>query len=58
MMHKVYNVKVETKDSVIVFEFDKPITMGRLARIIKNNYYGASEIVYIGVSVNTVTDVE
>jgi K+-sensing histidine kinase KdpD len=58
MMHKVYSVNIETKDSVIVFELDKPITMGVLSNIIDNNYSSSSEIIAIDFYSNVVSDVE
>jgi K+-sensing histidine kinase KdpD len=58
MMHKVYSVNIETKDSVIVFELDKPITMGVLSNIIDNNYSSSSEIISIDIYAHVVSDVE
>jgi hypothetical protein len=57
MMAKVYAVRIETCESVIVYEFDTPITMGRLSNII-NNYSSSSKIVSINVYTRTVSDVE
>jgi hypothetical protein len=58
MMHKVYSVNIETKESVIVFELDTPITMGILSNIIDNNYSCSSEIIAIDFYTRTVSDVE
>ena len=57
-MHKVYSVRIETRDSVIVYEFDTPITLGRLSNIIAGNYARSSEIVSINVFNRTVADID
>jgi hypothetical protein len=56
-MAKVYAVRIETRESIIVYESDTPITMGRLSNII-NNYSSSSKIVSINVYDRTITDVE
>ena len=57
-MRTVYGVTIETRESVISFELDTPITMGRLSNIIVNNYSRSSEIVSIDFYSNVVSDVE
>lgn len=57
-MDKVYDIRIETEDSAIVYEFETPITMGRLSNIIANNYARSSEIVSINVFSRTINDVE
>ena len=58
MMDKVYDIRIETEDSVIFYEFDTPITLVRLSNIIANNYARSSEIVSINVFNRTIPDVE
>ena len=57
-MRTVYGVTIETRESVISFELDTPVTMGRLSNIIVNNYARSSEIVAIDFYSTVVSDVE
>ena len=57
-MDKVYDIRIETEDSVVVYEFDTPITLGSLSNIISNNYARSSEIVSINVFNRDIPDVE
>ena len=57
-MRTVYGVTIETRESVISFELDTPITMGRLSNIIDNNYSSSSEIIAIDFYSNVVSGVE
>ena len=58
MMAKFYDISIETRDSVIVFELDTPVTMGILSNIIDNNYSCSSEIVSIDFYAHVVSDVD
>jgi len=41
-MKKLYRVKIETEKTSIVFEFDAPITVDQLSRVLVNNFaFGA-----------------